>query len=69
MTVANSIYGQKHLRTGDTVRWNKSSDIKIHYLVEKDGQMSFESPVHSILEVITEISGKKVSIPVKEISL
>ena len=51
---------QKVLRTGDEVVLSNREPCKIHYLVEKDGQMTFESKVKDLRGALVDVDGSIV---------
>jgi hypothetical protein len=59
---------QRILRTGDLVCTNKNKKYKVHYLVEADGQLSFESLLGKTQEIIVEgIDGKTIHLKTQDL--
>lgn len=50
---------QRVIKTGDIITLDDGRKMKVHYVVEKDGQYSFLSPLGYIDEVIVVPDGEK----------
>lgn len=53
-----SLNSQRFLRTGDNFYFNDCK-ATIHYVIDKDGQLSFEEPIHNI-KTILAFNGNKI---------
>lgn len=60
---------QKYIRTGDTVETINNTKGIVHYVVNKENQMSFDEPICKIKKLIVDCGDKIEHLLLNEIKL